>query len=82
VIQVFDPVIHEPMDDETPSDEEDTQDAVTLPPAYDARFVKIKRPLVIVGGELTLDQLELQWDALRRLSGPAADEGKLRHLRH
>jgi hypothetical protein len=31
-------------------------------PEYDHRFVRIERPVVIVGGELTLDQLELQFD--------------------
>jgi predicted ATPase with chaperone activity len=64
VIQLFDPVIHETVEDELPSDEADTQGPVMYPPpAYDRRFIKIKRPMVMVGGELTLDQLELQWDA-------------------
>jgi hypothetical protein len=63
IIQVYDPVIHRPMDGNPLDIEEDNDDAVTLPaPEYDARFVRIRRPLVIVGGELTLDQLELQWD--------------------
>lgn len=29
---------------------------------YDLRFARVKRPVVIAGGELTLDQLDLQYD--------------------
>ena len=29
---------------------------------YDQRYVKIRRPIVLTGGELTLDQLDLQYD--------------------
>ena len=45
VIRVFDPHVHHPVD----------------PPAgrYDKRWIKIKRPLVIVGGELTLESMDL-----------------------
>ncbi len=45
VIRVFDPHVHIP---------------VTQPTGrYDKRWVKIKRPLVIVGGELTLESMDL-----------------------
>jgi predicted ATPase with chaperone activity len=30
--------------------------------AYDARFAKVERPVVLTGGELTLEQLDLQYD--------------------
>lgn len=45
VIRVFDPHVHYPVD----------------PPEvrYDKRWIKIKRPLVIVGGELTLESMDL-----------------------
>jgi hypothetical protein len=45
IIRVFDPHVHHPVD----------------PPAvrYDKRWVKIKRPIVIVGGELTLSSMDL-----------------------
>lgn len=29
---------------------------------HDRRFVEVRRPVVITGGELTLEQLDLQWD--------------------
>lgn len=31
-------------------------------PRHDRRFVEVRRPVVITGGELTLEQLDLQWD--------------------
>lgn len=45
VIRVFDPHVHHPVD----------------PPRerHDKRWIKIKRPLVIVGGELTLESMDL-----------------------
>jgi MoxR-like ATPase len=59
VIQLFDPVIHEEKQDGGVDDEEPI---VYPPPSHDQRFVRVKRPLVIVGGELTLEQLELNYD--------------------
>ncbi len=59
IIAVFDPLHHRPPDDEDCGDSERW-----LKPAqgYDARFIRVHRPVVMVGGELTLDQLELQFD--------------------
>ncbi|HEU5459722.1 MAG TPA: hypothetical protein VFU83_04475 [Pyrinomonadaceae bacterium] len=49
IIRVFDNHCHEPMPaDETPTD-------------FDRRWVLIHRPLVIVGGELTLENADLTW---------------------
>ena len=49
IIRVFDSHNHRPApEDAVPSD-------------YDRRWVMIERPLVIVGGELTLDDADLQW---------------------
>ena len=49
IIRVFDGHCHEPMPKEdTPID-------------YDHRWVFIRRPLVIVGGELTLENADLTW---------------------
>lgn len=65
VIQVYDPHIHQPPDEEADGgmsaealgvDPDLLQDA----PEHDPRFVRVRRPSVIVGGELTLDDLELQ----------------------
>ena len=50
VIKIFDPYNHEPV--------------APLPgtPAHDPRFVLCRRPAVIVGGELTLEALDLVFD--------------------
>jgi predicted ATPase with chaperone activity len=37
------------------------------PRDYDHRWVRIQRPCVVVGGELTIDQLELQYDYSAKL---------------
>ncbi|HEX8474743.1 MAG TPA: hypothetical protein VF666_11975 [Pyrinomonadaceae bacterium] len=54
VIRVFDTHNHRPA----PPDE--------LPGEYDERWVSIERPLVIVGGELTLENADLQWSEAAR----------------
>jgi hypothetical protein len=36
-------------------------------PEHDRRFVRIRRPVVVAGGELTLDQLDLQYDRHTRM---------------
>lgn len=50
IIRLFDPAIHH----ELPAGETGT---------FDDRWVRIERPIVIVGGELTLDALELSFNA-------------------
>jgi len=58
---LFDPVFHELVE------EEEDHDAGRSPliksgPMHDKRFVKVKRPTVFVGGDLTMHQLDLQYD--------------------
>jgi predicted ATPase with chaperone activity len=36
-------------------------------PAHDRRYAEARRPVVVTGGELTLDQLDLQWDPSGRM---------------
>jgi predicted ATPase with chaperone activity len=50
IIRVFDSHNHEPVS------------AANYPRDYDNRWVRIQRPCVVVGGELTIDMLELQFD--------------------
>jgi hypothetical protein len=57
VIQVFDPVYHHPI-----RDRGDTE-KLALIRGHDPRFVRCHRPAVMTGGELTLDMLELSYDA-------------------
>lgn len=53
IIRVFDSHNHRPVPDQHPAD-------------FDRRWVLIERPLVIVGGELTLDNTDLAWSAVSR----------------
>lgn len=70
VVQVFDPTVHRVVEDawddqgyEDFQGESDEKPTFVRAPAYhDPRFVEIERPVVVVGGELTLEQLELQHD--------------------
>src|SRR5262245_26373586 len=55
IIRLFDPVQHEPL----PND--DNSGALSLFNRHDARWVRCRRPLVMVGGELTLESLELAY---------------------
>ena len=54
IIRFFDPVNHEPLPEEEAS-------GLDLHGERDRRWVRCKRPMVMVGGELSLDQLELSY---------------------
>ena len=57
---LFDPSHHEPIQEMVATD--DGTGWLRSNPEYDARYVRIRRPVVMSGGELTLDQLDLQFD--------------------
>jgi predicted ATPase with chaperone activity len=57
IIRFFDPVNHQ----EVPL--LDTDDGIQTTVAFDRRWVRCRRPLVMVGGELTLDALDLRFNA-------------------
>jgi predicted ATPase with chaperone activity len=58
IIRLFDPVNHEPIDEV-----EDDGERLDLPTRQDRRWVRCKRPMVTVGGELMLTALELSYNA-------------------
>lgn len=63
IMVLYDPVYHHPAEESLSEDAEPSSAVwVTDFPDHDMRFLKIRRPVVFVGGELTLDQLELQYD--------------------
>ena len=47
IVRIYDSILHKPIEDEPGS------------PSYDRRWVRCRRPLVVVGGELTLEMLDL-----------------------
>lgn len=60
-IVVHDPVYHRPIHD-PPRGADDT-DWLLRPPSHDLRFARVTRPVVFAGGELTLAELDLKYDA-------------------
>jgi len=62
IVQLYDPVIHKPMNDD------DTSPSAHLNQGYDPRFILCYRPVAISGGELTLNMLEVDHDKNTRLS--------------
>lgn len=62
IIRVFDPVNHQPVS----GGSEGRPDPLTAMGGYDMRWVRCRRPTIIVGGELTLDMLELLYDPAAR----------------
>jgi hypothetical protein len=60
IITMFDPINHVSVENESaPSS------LLTLP-THDRRWVRIRRPVVVVGGELTLDMLDLTYNSLSK----------------
>lgn len=59
IMILFDPVYHERVEDDR---EEPAHAILRNATPHDPRFVRIRRPAVAVGGELTLDQLDMQRD--------------------
>jgi hypothetical protein len=65
IITVFDPNVHEPLDNDSP-----VGSVIAAAPS-DRRWVRVRCPVVTVGGELTLDMLDLRFNSLSRFyEGP------------
>jgi len=64
IIKIFDPTQHT----EAKAEQEfEGAEGVFLKPApHDARFVRVKRPTIVVGGELTLPMLDLKYNEATR----------------
>jgi predicted ATPase with chaperone activity len=73
VMVVHDPVHHHyEVPDETAADPSGGANGVPseilrVLPEHDRRYMEARRPVVITGGELTLDQLDLRWDPMGRM---------------
>lgn len=60
IIKLFDAEIHE----EIPQ----SKSSIFKAEAFDERWVCVKRPTIVVGGELTMDQLEVRYNATTKIS--------------
>ena len=61
IIQVFDPIYHQPVETEAPSS------ALSIEQTHDGRWIKCKRPFITTGGELTLEMLDLNYNATSKI---------------
>jgi hypothetical protein len=60
IVRFFDPAVHEPWEELNLADEPgDGQE-------FDRRWVKCKRPVIITGGELTIEMLDLNFDPVSK----------------
>jgi len=64
IMVVYDPVYHRPVvpHGDAGRDASDGPEWLRHLPEYDRRFARVERPVVLTGGELTLEQLDLQYD--------------------
>jgi hypothetical protein len=63
IITMFDPICHVALDNEAASSE---AGSVIRSTPRDRRWVRIRRPVVMVGGELTLDMLDLTFNPISK----------------
>jgi predicted ATPase with chaperone activity len=60
IVKLFDPVNHEPI--------EHRDEGLLRVEDFDRRWVEIKRPTIVAGGELTMDALELHFNHATKIS--------------
>src|SRR3984893_12816684 len=61
IIQVYDPVYHQPIQDTEESS------VLAFEPQYDQRWIKCRRPFIVTGGELTLEMLDLSYNSTSKV---------------
>ena len=60
IIKIFDPLHHHPIPEKT--DDNEATPGIRKGERYDKRWVLIRRPMIAVGGELLLENLDLVFD--------------------
>ncbi|MFJ7142158.1 AAA family ATPase [Pseudomonas protegens] len=60
VIEIFDPQVHRRLDDD------EQQNMLLLNEGIDRRLLRCERPIIITGGELTMEQLDVRYDPFTR----------------
>jgi hypothetical protein len=60
LVKLFDPSVHEPI--------VSAHEGLFHNSDVDERWIEIRRPTVVVGGELTMDRLEIRYDPVSRIS--------------
>jgi hypothetical protein len=62
IVQLYDPIYHHRIAEEEPS-----VLTVSVERSYDKRWAKCKRPFIVSGGELSLDMLDLRYNATSKV---------------
>lgn len=62
IIQVYDPIYHQKIDDDGPEIL-----SLTGHSGYDKRWFRCKRPFIVTGGELTMSMLDLSYNAVSKV---------------
>lgn len=62
LIKVFDPILHTPVSDQDQQGDVAESSFLKRAATYDQRFVRIKRPTIVVGGELVMPMLDLKYN--------------------
>jgi hypothetical protein len=66
-ITLFDPINHQSLDaSDSAGPETSAERSIVKPVPRDRRWVRIRRPVVMVGGELTLDMLDLNFNPIAK----------------
>jgi hypothetical protein len=66
IIKLFDPVVHTPLDSNSDRGFGESMTSLLIAPKFDERWLRIKRPTIIVGGELTMSMLDLRYNEIGR----------------
>ena len=59
VVELFDPLHHQPVETQ---EEDGSLLALAKQPTYDMRWIKVRRPFIVSGGELEMGMLELNYN--------------------
>lgn len=62
IIQVYDPIYHQKIDDNQPS-----VLSLSNSSGYDGRWFRCKRPFIVTGGELTMEMLDLSFNNVSKV---------------
>src|SRR5579884_1932772 len=60
IIQVFDPIYHQALEDTA-------EQSPIFEPTHDGRWVKCRRPFIVTGGELSMEMLDLNYNATSKV---------------
>ena len=70
IVTIFDPIVHNPIEQQADDVGPESQSLIRRllnEDTQDPRWVKIRRPVIVTGGELTLDMLDLRYSSTANL---------------